>query len=66
VDVGLGACFIGVPVPYVDALRSAFGVPAAFAPVGAVTIGYELPGPSSPSLKRGHKPPDEVIHRSRW
>jgi hypothetical protein len=53
-------------VPFVDALRSAFGVPPSFAPVGAVTIGYELPGPASPSLKRGHKPPDEVLHRGRW
>jgi nitroreductase len=66
VDVGLGACFIGIPVSATDALRSAFGVPSSFAPVGAVTVGYELPGPTSPSLKRGHKPPDEVLHRSRW
>jgi nitroreductase len=66
VDVGLGACFFGVPVPRIDALRAAFGVPAEFAPVGAVTFGYELPGPTSPSLKRGHKPSEEVIHRGRW
>jgi nitroreductase len=66
VDVGLGACFFGVPVPFVDALKSAFGVPAEFVPVGAITFGYEVAGPSSPSLKRGHKPYDEVVHRSRW
>jgi nitroreductase len=66
VDVGLGACFFGVPVPQIDALRAAFEVPAEFAPVGAVTFGYELPGPNSPSLKRGHKAADEVIHRGRW
>jgi nitroreductase len=66
VDVGLGACFFGVPVPFIDNVRAAFGVPHSFAPVGAITFGYELPGPTSPSLKRGHKPAAEVIHLSRW
>jgi nitroreductase len=66
VDAGLGACFIGIPVGRTDALRAAFGVPPSFAPVGAVTVGYELPGPSSPSLRRGHKPPATVVHHGRW
>jgi nitroreductase len=67
VDEGLGACFFGVPAPRVDALRSAFGVPASFRPVGVVSVGH--PGDEdrrSPSLRRGRRGLDEVVHRGRW
>ena len=67
VDEGLGACFFGVPAPRVDALRSAFGVPASFRPVGVVSVGH--PGADdrrSPSLRRGRRGLDEVVHRGRW
>jgi nitroreductase len=67
VDEGLGACFSGVPAPRVAALRDAFGVPAAHRPVGVVSVGY--PGDDdrrSPSLRRGRRGPDEVVHRGRW
>jgi nitroreductase len=67
VDEALGACFFGVPVDRVDAFRSAFGVPASHRPVGVVSVGY--PGeddPRSPSLRRGRRGLDEVIHRGRW
>jgi nitroreductase len=67
VDEGLGACFFGVPAPRVDALRSAFGVPAAFRPVGVVSVGYPGGGDRrSPSLRRGRRGVDEVVHRGRW
>ncbi len=67
VDEGLGACFFGVPAERVDALRAAFGVPAAFHPVGCVSVGY--PGSEdrrSPSLRRGRRPVEEVVHRGSW
>jgi len=67
VDEGLGACFSGVPGERVDALRAAFGVPATHRPVGLVTVGY--PGADdrrSPSLRRGRRGVDEVVHRGRW
>ena len=67
VDEGLGACFFGVPAPRVDALREAFGVPAAYRPVGVVSVGY--PGDAdrrSPSLRRGRRGVAEVVHRGRW
>jgi nitroreductase len=67
VDEGLGGCFFGVPAQRVDALRDAFGVPASFRPVGVVSVGH--PGDDdrrSPSLRRGRRGPDEVVHRSRW
>ena len=67
VDEGLGACFFGVPAPRVDALRDAFGVPPSYRPVGVVSVGH--PGPEdrrSPSLRRGRRGLDEVVHRGRW
>ena len=67
VDEGLGACFFGVPADRVDALRDAFGIPASHRPVGVVSVGY--PGgedPRSPSLRRGRRGLDEVVHRGRW
>jgi len=67
VDEGLGACFFGVPPERIPAFRDAFGVPEGFRPVGCVSVGY--PGTDdrrSPSLRRGHRPVEEVVHRGRW
>jgi len=66
VDEGLGACFFGVPIGTVDDLRAAFGVPAAFHPVGVVTVGYRAQDRRSPSLKRGRRGAAQVVHRGRW
>ena len=67
VDEGLGGCFFGVPAERVGALRAAFGVPEAYRPVGVVAVGY--PGADdrrSPSLRRGRRGVDEVVHRGSW
>ena len=67
VDEGLGACFFGVPAARLDAFRTAFGIPAEYRPVGCVSVGY--PGgddPRSPSLRRGRRPVEEVVHRGSW
>jgi nitroreductase len=67
VDEGLGACFFGVPADRVDALRSAFGVPASHRPVGVVSVGYAGgEDRRSPSLRRGRRGVEEVVHRGRW
>ncbi len=66
VDAGLAGCFFGIPPECTASYRNAFGVPSAFTPVGAISIGYPAPDVRSPSLKRGRKPVDEVVHRSRW
>jgi nitroreductase len=67
VDAGLGALFFGVPPEKVQALRTAFGIPDEYAPIGTVAVGYAKPDdPPSPSLKRGHRPTHEVVHRGRW
>jgi nitroreductase len=63
-DAGLGALFFGVFEQ--DRFRTAFGVPAAYTAVGALAIGHPLPDEPSPSLARGRRPSDEVVHRGRW
>lgn len=66
VDEGLGACFFGVPPAFIPALREAFGVPAEFTPIGAISVGYRMPDVRSPSLRRGRRGLDEVVHHGRW
>ena len=67
VDAGLGALFFGVPPEKIARLREAFGIPPELHPIGTVAVGYPRPfDPPSPSLKRGHRPAEEVIHRGRW
>jgi nitroreductase len=67
VDAGLGALFFGVPPSKVDNLRDRFGIPPELSPIGTVAVGYAKPNdPPSPSLKRGHRPVADVIHRGRW
>jgi nitroreductase len=66
VDEGLGACFFGVYAERVPAVRAEFGVPDGYQPVGVVSIGYPAPDRRSPSLKRGRRPVEDVVHRGRW
>jgi nitroreductase len=66
VDEGLGACFFGVPPERLAPLRDAFGVPEEYTPIGTVSVGYRAPDRRSPSLRRGHRPVEDVIHRGSW
>jgi nitroreductase len=66
VDEGLGACFFGIPPERTGSYREAFGVPAAYTPIGAITVGYPAEDRRSPSLRRGRRETDEVVHRGRW
>jgi nitroreductase len=66
VDESLGALFFGVPPERVPILRDAFGVPPEYAPIGAVSIGYPEPDRRSPSLKRGRRPVEDVVHHGHW
>jgi nitroreductase len=65
-DEGLGACFFGIPPDRLDAFRSEFSVPAEYEPIGAVTIGHRQPDRPSPSLKRGRRSADQIVHRGNW
>jgi nitroreductase len=60
VDEGLGALFFGVFRP--DRFKEAFGVPDPYTPIGAIAIGYPAPDEPSPSLRRGRRPLEEVVH----
>ena len=68
VDEGLGACLFGVPAARVEPLRRAFGVPDAFTPVGAVTVGHPDPAARAggSARTRARRPQDDVVHRGRW
>ncbi len=66
VDEGLGACFFGIAPAQVPGFRGAFGVPDDYLPIGAVSVGHRAPDRRSPSLRRGRRPVDEVVHRGRW
>jgi nitroreductase len=66
VDAGLGACFFGVPPEHFADLREKFGVPEDYTPIGAITVGYRAPDRRSPSLRRGRRSLNEVVHRGSW
>ena len=65
VDEGLGGLFFGVPPAHHDAVKVAFGIPSGRAIVGVVSIGYALPGPKSPSLRRPRRGVEDVAHWGR-
>lgn len=64
VDEGLGAVFFGVHD--LEGLRKEFGVPEHMTPIGAIAIGHPAPDTLSPSLKRGRRGLDQVVHRGNW
>ena len=67
VDAGLGACFFGVPHERLDAFRAEFGVPPAYTPIGAITVGHRTEDAGTRgSAGRGRKPVAEVVHRGHW
>jgi nitroreductase len=65
-DEDLGACFFGIPPEMIAPFRAEFGVPDDYMPIGALSIGHRAEDRPSPSLKRGRRGTDEVVHRSRW
>lgn len=63
VDLGLVACFFGVPGPRWPNLRAALAIPDTLDPVGVVSLGH-APASSdrrSPSLRRGRRGLDQVV-----
>jgi len=68
VDEGLGALYFGIPPTAEAAVREAFGIPEAYDPIGAVTIGHPADGggaQGSPTRRRRAAMAD-VVHRGRW
>ena len=69
VEEGLGALFFGFQSrDAVKRLRSSFGVPASWSPVGAVALGWPegQGGPRGSAATRSRRPLSEVVHRGRW
>lgn len=64
VDAGLGGCFFGIPKDRIDAYRAEFGVPPAFTPIGAISIGYSDEPPRD--LRSRRRPTEKVVHRGQW
>jgi nitroreductase len=65
-DEGLGGCFFGIPPERLEQFRAEFGVPDVYTPIGAVAIGYRAPDRTSPSLRRGRRSVDDVVHHGQW
>lgn len=66
VDEGLGGLFFGVAPEHRDAVHDALAIPASRSIVGVVSIGYAVPGPKSPSLRRHRRGLSEVAHWGRF
>jgi hypothetical protein len=64
VDEGLSAAFVGVY--RWRELQALLGIPEHFMPIGVVLVGRGAPDRPSPSLKRGRRPLDEVLHKEHW
>jgi nitroreductase len=64
VDVGLGACFFGLSIDTFARFREAFGIPAEFSPVGAVSIGYSDEPPAD--LRGRRRPTSDLVRYTRW
>ncbi len=64
IDAGLAAAFTGVPD--VRGMKELLGIPAHFHPVGVISIGHGAQDVKSPSLKRGRRRANEVVHYGRW
>jgi len=61
-DEGLGSLLFGVPPDRHPAVHEAFDIPPSRTIVGVVSIGYAVPGPRSPSLRRHRRSGREVAH----
>jgi nitroreductase len=64
VNEGLAAGFAGPRA--LEPLRALLGIPDEVTPVGVIPIGYPAKDKPSPSLKRGRRPKDQVIHKDGW
>jgi nitroreductase len=65
-DEGLGSLFFGVPPERHPAVHETFGIPPGRTVIGVVSMGYAVPGPKSPSLRRHRRTGREVAHWGRF
>lgn len=66
VDLGLAACFFGVPPEFTEATRVAFAIPSRLRLVGVISLGHPAPDRRSPSLRRGWRDIADVVSHGRF
>jgi nitroreductase len=68
VDQGLGACYFGIPPRHEADVRSTFGIPDDWDPIGVVSLGHPAPtgGAKGSPRRRARRPLDEIVHRGTW
>jgi nitroreductase len=68
VDEGLGACFFGLMPDQLAPFRDAFGIPPAYLPIGATTVGHRAASvpPQSERIAARRRSIGDVIHRGSW
>jgi nitroreductase len=67
VDEGLAACFFGIQPPEHPRFHEAFGVPDEYTAIGCISVGYAgAHDRRSPSLRRGRRGLDDVVHSGHW
>jgi nitroreductase len=64
VDQGLAGAFVGVWRQ--RELQELLGIPEHFLPIGVTMVGHGAPDKKSPSLKRGRRSLDDVLHWDGW
>jgi len=64
VNEGLASAFTGVF--RVIEMKKLLGIPEHFHPVGVISLGLAAEDIKSPSLKRGRKPLEQVVHYEHW
>lgn len=64
VDKGLAGAFVGLWDK--QGMRDLLGIPEHFHPIGVVMIGHGAKDVKSPSLKRGRRKLEDVLHYERW
>lgn len=64
VDAGLATAFAGAHD--LAGFKALLGLPPEVTPMGVIALGHPAPDQPSPSLKRGRKPLDAVVHSEGW
>jgi len=64
VDEGYASAFTGVF--RVQEMKKLLGIPEHFHPVGVISIGLPAKDVKSPSLKRGRRSLEQVVHYEHW
>lgn len=64
VNEGLAGAFVGLWDK--EGVRELLGIPDYFHPIGIALIGHGAPDVKSPSLKRGRRQLQDVLHYNHW